>query len=70
MAAPSFDTLTARRGAVYKYADSKAVISNGNLKEACRQQGVAVEGGAESRLPFASRTTTTTTIVTGKAASV
>ena len=38
-------------GAVFKYVDFKkvAAINNGNLKEACRQQGVAVEAGDKGK---------------------
>ena len=38
-------------GAVFKYVDFKkvATINNGNLKEACRQQGVAVEAGDKGK---------------------
>ena len=47
-----FDTAyRTNAGAVFKYVDFKkvATINIGNLKEACRQQGVAVEAGDKGK---------------------
>ena len=49
-----FDTAYRTRAGVWRYVDFKkvAVITNENLEEACRQQGVAVEAGDKGKVLF------------------